>query len=173
MSVELPRFSEVVVKEAYAKTVLDSRSFSTMDPQSGRPTGWVYRACGLLCQKASGKHDEFRIPLVKELLRVNHDLVNPITGERGSPRLFFFNDLVNLQREWRGYVWEEYASGGDAKNSKEHGRQKDNHLITALFYGVQIPMRYLGSYLSLQRDDDGYSVPEGLRDEPGSRITGY
>ena len=150
-----------------------------MDPQSGRPTGWVYRACGLLCQKASGKHDEFRIPLVKELLRVNHDLVNPITGEQGSPRLFFFNDLTNMLREWRGYVWEEYASGGDAKNSKEHGRQKDNHLITCLFYAVQIPMRFLGNY--------GGEIVEGerktkrveprvenyLQDKPRSRITGY
>ena len=172
---ELKRFSEVCEKESYAKTVLDSRSFSTMDAQSGRPTGWVYRACGLMCHKASGKHDEFRIPLVKELLRINHDLVNPITGEQGSPRLFFFNDLVNLQREWQGYVWEEYASGGDAKNQKEHGRQKDNHIITALFYAVQIPMRYLGSYSdSLHKKDEMSKTIRSTSGEgPISSITGY
>ena len=175
---ELPRFEEIVGKEAFAKTVLDSRSFSTMDPQSGRPTGWVYRACGLMCQKASGKHDEFRIPLVKELLRVNPDLVHPITGEQGSPRMFFFNDLVNFQREWQGYVWEEYRSGGDEKNAKEHGRQKDNHLITALYYLAQIPMRYLGNYsggidsLPTGRKDDS-EFDNRTREDSASRITGY
>lgn len=174
---EMPRFEEIMEEETYAKTVLDSRSFSTMDAQSGRPTGWVYRACGLLCHKASGKHDEFRIPLVKELLRVNYDLVNPITGKQGSPRMFFFNNLTNLQREWQGYVWEEYNSGGDNKNMKEHGRQKDNHLIVTLFYLAQIPMRYMGNY---SPEEDTLTPRKKIgndlgnrKPDVGSRITGY
>ncbi len=92
--------------------------------------------------------------------------------------MFFFNDLVNFQREWQGYVWEEYRSGGDEKNAKEHGRQKDNHLITALYYLAQIPMRYLGNYsgnidsLPTGRKDDS-EFDNRTRDEAVSRVTGY
>jgi hypothetical protein len=175
---EIPRFEEVPDRESFAKTVLDSRSFSTMDPQSGRPTGWVYKACGLLCRKASGKTDEYRIPLVKELLRINPDLQNPITGEMGSPRMFFFNNLVHFQKEWQGYVWEDYRSGGDQKNMKEHGRQKDNHLITALFYAAQIPMRYLGNYvqgdhLLHEGKENGITERYTAAREAISSVTGY
>lgn len=168
---EIQRYEEVFEDEHYAKTVLDCRSFSLVEG-SGRPINWMYRASGILVQKASGKQDAHRIPLVKELLRIDPERIHPLTGKKGSPRMFFFRSLTKFQWEWQNYVWDEYKHGQDEeKNPKEKARDKDNHLMTALSYACQIPMRYMGDYPGLTRSSGIKNEPH--YDEPTSAITGY
>jgi hypothetical protein len=144
---DVQMYEEVFEKERFAKTVLDSRSFATKDATTGRPTGWLYKACGLFVQPASGKQTTYIIPAVKELLRVNADLKHPITGKMGSPRMLIFNTLPNFKREWMGWTWETNKSATTFnKNLKELPRDKDNHEMVCAIYGVQIPLRYLGDY---------------------------
>lgn len=141
IGMELERFEERMEKEVVFKTVLDSRSYA--QTEMGREIGWLYNAAGLHVVAASGKHDNQRIPMTKELLRINPELRNPFTGKMGSPRMFWFSDLKHLIAEWQGYVWMDAKLG---VNDPEKARDKDNHTITALHYGVQVPLRYMGDY---------------------------
>lgn len=166
---EIQRYEEIMDGEVYVKTVLDGRSFTTKESQ-GRPINWLYRANGLLVQKASGKQDKDRLPMVKALLEIDPERIHPITGAKGSPRMFWFSTCTETIREWRGYVWEEYTSGKVQKNPKEKPKDNDNHAMTALAYGVQIPLRFFGDTVKYE---DGDKPKEETYGKPLSRITGY
>lgn len=126
----------------FFRSVLDARSFA--QTEMGREIGWLYNAAGIHVIPASAKRDDQRIPMVKELLRINPDLTNPITGEKGSPRMFFFKTLRHFIAEWQDYVWME---GKATANAPEKPKDKDNHLVgSCLSYAAQIPMRYMGEY---------------------------
>jgi phage terminase large subunit-like protein len=141
----LEMFEELQVKECYAKTVIDSRSFGSKDAGSGRPYGYFYRASGLQCNSASGKNSEHYVPVMKALFGVDYEKKHPFTaGANGAARIYIFRTCQNLLRELSGWVWEEYRSGNDLKNRKETPRKKDDHGCTALAYMCQIPMRWCG-----------------------------
>jgi phage terminase large subunit-like protein len=142
LGIELQRFEENMRNEVYFRSVLDARSFA--QTEMGREIGWIYNAAGIHVVPASAKRDDQRIPMVKELLRINPDLTNPITGRKGSPRMFFFKTLRNFIAEWQDYVWMEGKPGA---NAPERPKDKDNHLVgSCLSYAAQIPMRYMGEY---------------------------
>lgn len=143
-------FEEVQSKEYYAKTVLDSRSFALNDPGSGKNYGWIYKTSGLPCAPASGKNSSHWVPMLKELFTPVYDKDHKYNKdkegkpEKGRAHIMIFSSCVNLIREIEGWVWEEYRSGGDAKNLKETPRKKDDHGCTALGYLCQIPLRFRG-----------------------------
>ena len=174
---DVAMYEEVFDRERFAKTVLDSRSFATKDAGTGRPTGWLYKACGLFVQPASGKQTTYIIPAVKELLRINSDLKHPVTGAQGSPKMFVFNTCPNFRREWMGWTWETNKSATTFnKNLKELPRDKDNHEMTCAIYGVQIPLRYLGDYGEPAETKRGSRDEDDDRAEPSKvrcRRTGY
>lgn len=141
----IPMWEEIQSKERYARTVLDSRSFALSDPGSGKPYGHLYKASGLPCHPASGRHSEHWVPILKELFAPKYDKPHERNkGITGQSHICIFRSCVNLVREIEGWVWEEYRSGGDGKNAKESPRKKDDHGCTALGYLCQIPLRWRG-----------------------------
>jgi phage terminase large subunit-like protein len=140
---------EVFTGERYAKTVLDSRSFSSAESGTGKPNGHVYRAAGLMCHPASAKHSEHWVPLLLDLFNVDYRKPHPFSeGVEGCSGIYVFRSCQNLIREIEGWVWDEYRTGNDYKNAKETPRKKDDHGCTALAYLCQIPMRWRGDLYS-------------------------
>lgn len=138
-------YEEVQTAEAYAKTVLDSRSFANTDTNTGKPYGYIYKMCGLPCTPASGKNSQHWVPILNELFAPKLDEEHKYNkGVSQRPRLMIFRSCMNLVREIESWIWEEYRSGGDQKNAKESPRKKDDHGCTALAYACQIPLRYRG-----------------------------
>lgn len=64
---------------------------------------------------------------VNEYLKVDPERVHPITGEKGSPRIFIFKNCRNLILEIPDYIWKE---GEDVPI------KKNDHACDALRYGV-------------------------------------
>jgi len=65
-------------------------------------------------------------------LRVS-TLLDP--GKDQKPKLFIMRNCVNLIREFRHYIWDEWAGiRRDKKDPKEQPMKKDDHLMDALRY---------------------------------------
>jgi len=151
-------WEEMQVKEKYAKTVLDSRSFASDSPDSGRTNGQIYRHAGIHVQPASGQKSEHWVPILKEMLAVDWDRM-PYRGEgkaeaeKGASRLMIFRSCLNLRREVEGWAWEPMKTM-DNRNMKEAPRKKDDHGCNALGYAAQIPLRWRGDVYSVVQDRD-------------------
>jgi phage terminase large subunit-like protein len=60
-------------------------------------------------------------------------LLDPGAGKK--PRLLIMRNCVNLIREFRHYIWDDWAGGRrDKKDPKEQPMKKDDHLLDALRY---------------------------------------
>jgi hypothetical protein len=170
--------SEEVFKESIFRfTVLDKRSRNTTDAGLGFTIGQLYAFGGIRTVDASGMDDDTAIPIVKELMRFDDSLHNPITGKMGSPRLFVFRSLANFIREITNFAMQEYKNARtEAKNNlKERPITKDNHLMDALKYLAQIPLRYVDGVWSRTNGEEDEDEEE--RDPSPrrvvDRITGY
>jgi len=141
--IDYPRYEEDFVEQEFLKTVLDSRSFS--QKEMGRQIGWLYNACGLHVQQASGAKTELSVPALKELFRIDPTRRHFATGEMGAPRIYVFASLKNFISEIEGWVWDTYASKADNFNLKETPKKKNDHLMSCALYLAQIPMRYFGN----------------------------
>ena len=140
------RVRELQNKERYAKTVIDGRTFGSTDPLTQMTLDKLYYVSGLRVQAAKCLPTTMQgVGVVKELMRVDPDKIHPITGKKGSPKIFVFRNLANFMRELRGYSMMEYTSGkiAQGKNPQEKPRDKDNHLMDALIYLCTIPPRYI------------------------------
>lgn len=161
-------WEEMQEKEKYAKTVLDSRSFASDSPDSGRTNGQIYRHAGLHVQPASGKKSEHWVPILKEMLNVDWDRMpyrsnGHAAQEKGASRLMIFRSCLNLRREIEGWAWEPMKTM-DNRNLKEAPRKKDDHGCNALGYAAQIPLRWRGDVYAVQPDrerDDGSAAGGG------------
>jgi hypothetical protein len=157
-------YEEDFTSEQYAESVMDSRSFGTK--QDGANTiGNLYNEWGLYCTKASGKRDNFMIPMVKSYFLVNDKLVNPFTNELGSPKIFIFNTCTNLRNELEGLVYKDNAVNA---NASEDARKKNDHLFDALKYLLATDPCYMGDRYKQSFNDP--SVPRGTG---GNKYTGY
>lgn len=75
---------------------------------------------------------EAGINRVAEYFRVRKDHINPLTGEKGSPRVFISSRCKNLIRELGEYIWEKSA---DTRNDpKERPRKKNDHACDTIRY---------------------------------------
>lgn len=70
---------------------------------------------------------------VKEFLKINPDRRNPITREKGSPRLFIFKNCVNTIWEMKQYKWRKLRSL-QTRNAPEEPIDYADHLMDALYY---------------------------------------
>jgi len=72
---------------------------------------------------------------VGEYLRVDPERIHPLTGEKGSPRLFVFGSCENLIREFPRYRWRQLQSAEmGARNQPEEPLGVDDHALDALRY---------------------------------------
>jgi len=78
---------------------------------------------------------------VGEYLRVDPDHIHPITGEKGSPRLFFSTRCRHLLTEIPEYIWKRLAD--ENSNPKEEARKLNDHACDALRYLIMsLPSPY-------------------------------
>jgi len=147
----MDRYEEVFEREAYVAQKLDTRSFNSPDSNTGKTTGWLYRANGLRVSPASGKYHEHWVPLVQELLHVDATRKHFVTGEPGASKLYVFDTCANFKREIERYVWD--AGRSRSTNPKELPTKKDDHCMNALQYAAQIPLRYVGNMFGIGIDE--------------------
>ena len=142
------RYREITQREYVWKTAMDSRSFSTNTGVNQVPLGQIYKWAGLdRLTKAQGKFTDHWVPMINQLLLPDPTHKHPVTGELGAPHLYIFNVPENrpMYREIEGWVYEEQKGNTEHKNATEKPRDKDNHLMTAMGYGVMIPLRFVGN----------------------------
>ena len=139
--VVIERWEEEYITEAYAKQVLDSRSFAGTDDGTAKPVGWLYQCAGLKVQPASGAHGDQWIPLLEEYLTVDPNRKNLVTEKLGGSRMYVFNTCRDWKSEIESWHWKATVVG---KNESDKPEDVNNHAMTATGYGIQIPLRYLG-----------------------------
>ena len=139
----MPMYEETYEQEAFDGTAMDSRSFNLTEKYTMKPYGWLYKMAGLRgFKKASGKHYEHWVPIANQFL-LN---AKQIEVRKGTPRLYVFDTCPNLIRELGSWIWEvpKAKRGMVAGISKTPGHTDGG---TALGYGLQIPIRYLGPHI--------------------------
>lgn len=109
---------------------------------------------------------------VREFMRLDPKRLNPQTGRLGSPRLFIFQNCVNLIEEFPSYQWKQQRSLSD-RNAKEVPVDFKDHALDALRYMImsrfEPPARKprAGSMLSFgdrsRLDSMTKSVPESYK----------
>jgi phage terminase large subunit-like protein len=68
-------------------------------------------------------------------------LLDPGKGQK--PRLYIMRNCVNLIREFRHYIWDEWANKRkDRKDPKEQPMKKDDHLLDAMRYVCMANITY-------------------------------
>lgn len=159
------RYAEVCSTTRFRVSVGDSRSLGTQDALTGLTNIKLYLLGGLRLIPASGRNPAQYHAVVKQYLAINSQKTHPRTGKLGSPSVFIFRNLSNMRRELTNYARAEWGSSKAAAshNRQERAREKDDHLIDALVYLLQIPPRYIGGVwanfkseasLELVEDDD-------------------
>jgi len=115
-------------------TVIDASS-SQEDPNTGRSVMDEYFAWGIPVVP-SDRHKMARVIRVGEWLQPDPKVPHPITGqlrEGGYPRLYIFNNCIELRRHMPGYRWKPKRPS-DQEDSKEEPLKKDDHDVDALGY---------------------------------------
>jgi hypothetical protein len=148
----LTRFEERISKQRFHTTVMDSRSMSNKDPSSGIVLGELYGIQGLKCLPASGRDDKGAIDILREYF-APIDGAHPFyVGVDQRPKAFIFRSLTNL---WRQVVYyQERKTRLSDQNRPEKASKKDDHLVDALKYLVQIPPRYFEGVWSFEEKDE-------------------
>jgi hypothetical protein len=132
---------------------MDSRTFARKRENGRMTLGKLYSACGIKVSQASGKNLEDSVPLVAEWFAIDENREHFVTKKKGAPRIYIFSTCVHLIEEIEHYVFEYHK--GRAKNPSEKPRQKNDHLMDALRYLIQIPPRYVEGFgLQLEGVDD-------------------
>ena len=88
---------------------------------------------------------------VKEFLKVNPDRRNPITREKGSPRLFIFKNCVNFIWEMKQYKWRKLRSLTQ-RNAPEEPIDYADHLMDCIY------MMIMSRFPPPQKTFDGKSL---------------
>jgi len=74
------------------------------------------------------------IDLMLNHFRVDVDLINPFTGEKGSPRIFIFKDCTNTIREIPQYRWKTLRIKGRYRNQPEEPEKANDHTVDDVRY---------------------------------------
>lgn len=70
---------------------------------------------------------------IHKYLRVDPKKVNPITNEKGSPRMFVFDSCGVLIEQIENYKWSKISNTSE-NDPKEEVRKKDDHLMDCFRY---------------------------------------
>lgn len=92
------------------------------------------------------------------VLKVNEFL----DSSAGRPRLKIARNCPQTIREFRHYVWADWARAKDKYNPKEKPLEKDDHLLDAIRYVVMANVKYRPPGFKLER-----------KDVRTSKVTGY
>jgi hypothetical protein len=169
------RMEEVFVKQKFAKTVMDPRSFAKTLENCSLTLGQYYRICGLNSFPASGVAGEFSVPIVNDWFKIDWNKLNPFTGESGFSGVYVFRNLTNFIYEISNWIYEEHQSrsADESKNPKETPRKKDDHLMTTLLYLAGIPPRYIEGASVIDDEEEEYEEDKRNREIKRDKYTGY
>lgn len=115
-------------------TVIDA-SAAQQDPNTGRSVIDEYWDYGIITVP-SDRHVPARINRVAEWLMFRKDHAHPLTGEtreEGWPKLYIFNNCVNLIEHVGQYQWKKKPPLQD-EDAKEKPKEKDDHDVDAMGY---------------------------------------
>ena len=91
-----------------------------------------YMEYGISCEP--GNNDfAFGYMRVSQYLHLDPDHVHPITGEKGSPRLFIFRKCANTIKEFIGYEWEAVGDT-EERDPSERPKKHADHLMDEIRY---------------------------------------
>lgn len=130
--------NEMSGDEKYAYTVIDPSTYAKTREKNGYKFSVAdeYLEAGIAT--VPGQNDVIAgINRVKEYLRVDANHIHPITGEKGSPRLFVFKSCPETIEEIQQYRWKQAVklSGDPNKDEiKEAPVKRNDHLADALRY---------------------------------------
>lgn len=87
-------------------------------------------------------------------------------GEDKLPRLYVYRNCVQTLREFRHYVWDDWARRKERRDPKEKPVKKDDHLLDALRYVVMSNIVYR---------HPGFSMHQGISKDKlrPNLVTGY
>lgn len=172
----LRRYHEIQSGSKFLWTKLDSRSFAKKLDDSAFTIGEMYRVNGLSCQPASGIPNAKMIDIVKQYLQIDPELINPVTGKKGCPRVLFFRNCHNFLKEILGYVNKvsiKYDATGQRIVS-EDPIDRDDHLMTALMFLLAEPLTYIEADEEREEDiDDDVFFNKTVANTARDAITGY
>jgi len=130
------------VDEKINRNVIDYACFArTMNPPAGSGAPWsvidYLETYGLSNWEKAQKQILPGIELVADYLSVREDVVNPITGKRGSPRVFIMESCVNTIDEFQQYKKGKVRIDAQGRVLADD-RPVDDHndAMDALRYGV-------------------------------------
>ena len=156
----MPLYEEVFVREGIVRTALDGRSFKYPEKMTGKTYGWLYQQAGLKnLVPASYQFKEHWIPMLNEYFLNSRKIAQGKIPET-EPCIYVFNTCTNLKREIEAWGWKKPPRGSDQVTT-DTPEDKNDDGPTAMGYGVQIPLRFLGDLFSkkkkpIQRDPNDY-----------------
>lgn len=98
----------------------------------GTTVAGLFQSEGIIMQRANNDITS-GVAKVQSYLAVDDTHMHPITGESGSPRIFFNNELTWNDQEFVDYTWKKDTSGEheDTPNGKnDHAMDKTKYLLT-------------------------------------------
>jgi len=134
-------------------TVIDA-SAAQQDPNTGRSVIDEYWDHGIVTIP-SDRHVIARINRVGEWLRLDKDHMHPVLGEtreEGWPRLYIFKNCTNLIEHIQQYQWKRKPPNQE-EDAKEKPREKDDHDVDALGYGLMTRPRPATKHMSAKDMD--------------------
>lgn len=84
------------------------------------------------------------IQLLIENFKIDDNLINPFTQERGSPKIFITSNCANTIAEIPQYRWKKLRFRSMKMNMPEEPEKKDDHLVDCIRYLLMsrpIPMK--------------------------------
>jgi phage terminase large subunit len=110
-------------------------AYSVIDPAIEESDLDLYYDAGISLTK--GNNDVLAgINLVSEYLAIDPERESPITGLKGSPKLYVTRNCINLIRELHEYQWKVMRNRSSALNEPEAPRKYNDHAVDALRYGL-------------------------------------
>ena len=145
-------FGEVLKREHYCSTMIDSRSYS--QKQQGQTIGEIYERYGLPCDQTPGTDIDDQIPSVRDELALDYSRNHPITDQPGVPRLFVFDCCQPLIDEIEGYPLEVLKR-----------KKKPDHALSCLRYWASAFPAYSGGH----EDEPQYITDSGYAETRADR----
>lgn len=76
------------------------------------------------------------ISRMKEYLKFDPEHIHPITGRKGSPRLFYTEDCTGVIKEYSNYIWPKDQAGNINQSSYEVPRKAHDHALDCDRYAL-------------------------------------
>lgn len=117
-------------------TIIDPSTGAKTREKDGFPFSVIQEYNDFGVHPVPGNNDvQASINRIKEFLKIKENRFHPVTGEQGSPRLFFFKNCENTIEEMSKYHWKKTRTLAP-RNPLEQTTDIDDHTVDALRYMI-------------------------------------